>query len=59
MFCFLEKKACKRINSIKNIHIYMLSKKDIHSNTVLNILIICGILLKNMIEPWDIEDYII
>ena len=36
----------------------MLSKKDIHSNTVLNILIICGILLKNMIEPWDIEDYI-
>lgn len=33
-------------------------KKDIHSNTVLNILIICGFLFRNTIEPWGIEDYI-
>lgn len=33
-------------------------EKDIQSSAVLSILIICDIILKNMVDLWDTEDYI-
>lgn len=32
--------------------------EDSHSSTILNILIICAIILKNMVKPRDTEHYI-
>lgn len=56
MLCFLEKTLKKkRINSMGNV--YEIMKKDILS-TVLNILMIYGIILKNMLELCDMGDYI-
>lgn len=49
----LKKK--KRINSMENV--YEITKKVILS-TVLNILLICGIIFKNMLELCDMGDYI-
>lgn len=57
MLCFLEKTVWKkkRINRVENV--YEITKKDILS-TVLNILMIYGIIFKNMLELCDMGDYI-
>lgn len=57
VLCFLEKTVWKkkRINRVENV--YEITKKDILS-TVLNILMIYGIIFKNMLELCDMGDYI-
>lgn len=39
-------------------YIYIIMEKDIYSSVVFSILIIFGIIFKNIVEFWDIDDYI-
>lgn len=38
-----EDSVKRRLNSMENVYVYVTMKKDIHSSTVLKLLIICGI----------------